>query len=302
MKNENQKNIYFIYCYLDIRKPGKYIYNNLEFDYEPIYIGKGKGIRAKRHLYLYKNINNRFYSKLSSIIKSGNKPFYFYMEENLSEDIAYEYEIEYINKIGRIENGGPLTNMSDGGRGQYGFIFTEESKEKMSLSRIGEKHFLFGKNLTQETKDKISKSKKGIPSINKGKKLEEIVGEEKALQIKEKISIKASKRVGEKSNRYGINHTEESKELMRKNANRMFGENNFSFGRQRPENEKNYDSWEITNINNDVIIVDNLCRFCKENKLNSSCMRDIYYGRQKKHKEWIKVVKLTNNVKKKKPD
>ena len=46
------------------------------------------------------------------------------------------------------------------------------------------------------------------------------------------------------------------------------------------------------------IVIDNLCKFCKENNLNSSCMRDIYYGRQKKHKEWVKVIKLTDNVKK----
>jgi len=29
-------------------------------------------------------------------------------------------------------------------------------------------------------------------------------------------------------------------------------------------------------------------------------MRDIFYGRMKKHKQWIKVNKITNNVKQKK--
>jgi hypothetical protein len=42
--------VYFIYCFLDPRKPGDFIYDDLKFDYEPIYIGKGKGIRPKRHL------------------------------------------------------------------------------------------------------------------------------------------------------------------------------------------------------------------------------------------------------------
>ena len=72
---------------------------------------------------------------------------------------------------------------------QLGKKQSEELKRKLSSIRKG---ILKGRPHSLEHSLKISKSKKGIPSINKGKKLEEIVGEEKALQIKEKISIKAS--------------------------------------------------------------------------------------------------------------
>ena len=58
-------NKYYIYIYLDPRKPGNYKYNNLCFNYEPIYIGKGKGYRYRGHLYSnYKNTNPFLKAKL----------------------------------------------------------------------------------------------------------------------------------------------------------------------------------------------------------------------------------------------
>jgi len=33
-------NKYYVYVYLDSRKPGKYKYGEYEFDYEPFYVGK----------------------------------------------------------------------------------------------------------------------------------------------------------------------------------------------------------------------------------------------------------------------
>ena len=43
MLNQN-KNEFYVYCYMDPRKPGKYTYDGLDicFLYEPFYIGSGK--------------------------------------------------------------------------------------------------------------------------------------------------------------------------------------------------------------------------------------------------------------------
>jgi group I intron endonuclease len=293
---------YFVYCFLDTRKPGKYSFGDISFDYEPIYIGKGKGVRPKRHLTLYKSYNNRFYSKLSSIINNGVEPIYITIKDSLSEEDAFKYEKYFISLIGRIENGGTLTNLSDGGEGQSGFKFSEESKKKMSDSRKGDKNYMFGKSHTDETKLKISLSNKGRISINKGKKLEDIVGVDKALIIKDRLSKTASERKGDKNGMFGRKHKDDSIEKMKNNRIKLFGEDNPSFGKERKESEKVYDSWELTDKEGNVVIVDNLNKFCRENSLNASCMRDLYYGTARSHKNWIKVIKLTDNVKKKKLD
>jgi hypothetical protein len=291
-------NEYFVYCFLDKRKPGEYIHGDYVFDFEPIYIGKGKGNRPNRHYYLYKRYNTRFYSKMKSIILDGFNPEFILISSNLSEKDSLELEISLISTIGRIENGGTLTNLTDGGNGQSGFKFSEESKKKMSEKRLGKKHG----PTSDETKLKISISKIGKPSKIKGLSFEDLHGEEKSNDIKMKMSISASKRTGEKNSMYGKNHKEESKEKMSLNTIKRFGEYNPNFGREYKEEEKTYDTWHIVNINGEGLIIDNLNKFCSENNLNPSCMRDIHYGRMKNHKGWIKVEKLTDNVKKKNPN
>jgi hypothetical protein len=191
-----------------------------------------------------------------------------------------------------------LTNLTDGGEGQSGFKFSEESKKKMSDSKLGRK---VGP-MSDETKMNISLSKMGKVSYKKGKNLEEIVGIERSIDIKKRLSDIAKERVGDKNGMFGRKHSDESKEKMSKNTIKKFGSDNPSFGRVRKESEKIYDTWELSNQNGDVVVVDNLSKFCKENNLNPTCMRDIFYGRMKSHKGWIKVLKITNNIKKKKMD
>jgi hypothetical protein len=100
---------------------------------------------------------------------------------------------------------------------------------------------------------------------------------------------------------FGKKHKEESIQKMKDNTIKLFGENNPNFGRVYKESEKTFDDWELTNINGDILIISNLNKFCRENNLNDSSMRSLYYGTRKNHRGWIKVVKLTNNVKNKKP-
>ena len=57
---------FYVYIYLDPRKPGKYTYEDLCFLYEPFYIGKGKNNRIDGHLYesYNYNINSHKYKNL----------------------------------------------------------------------------------------------------------------------------------------------------------------------------------------------------------------------------------------------
>lgn len=81
---------------------------------------------------------------------------------NNRED-ALDYEAFLIDMFDTIENG---YNISSYGGTSY--KRTEETKKKMSESKIGEKHHMYGKHLSEETKKKLSESM--IGNHNKPKK------------------------------------------------------------------------------------------------------------------------------------
>lgn len=95
----------------------------------------------------------------------------------------------------------------------YGKRFSDEQKRRMSEARKGEKSYWYGKHLTEDVKRKISESHKGkydgeknpMYGINMWELLKERHGEERVLEVKEKISQSVS---GEKNPFYGKKHTE----------------------------------------------------------------------------------------------
>lgn len=173
---------FYVYIYLDPRKPGKYIYGEYNFNYEPIYVGKGCNQRDILHLSIYKKVKSKFYNTLNKIINNGFTPIFFRIKDNLIEEESFKLEIKLISIIGRqINKNGPLLNYRTGGDGGS---HSEETKKKISESHIGIKN-------TEETKIKISKK-------NKGRKMSE--------ETKRKISISNT----------GRKHTEEYKQKMSK--------------------------------------------------------------------------------------
>lgn len=126
---------------------------------EIFYVGKGCDSRAfskNRKNNLWHNIVNK-YGYIVDII-----------EDNLTEQEAFEREIFYIKKIGRRDIGlGPLVNMTDGGEGNSGLIFSEEHRRKMSETRKGRPSHLKGKSLSEEHKLKL------LEAVKKGKKTPE---------------------------------------------------------------------------------------------------------------------------------
>jgi len=122
-------NKYYVYVYFDTRKPkGKYVYQDVEFDYEPFYVGKGCSNRKNRHL--NKQVKENLFKTniIKKIIKETNQiPLILEFKSNLSNCAALELEKELINKIGRRNiNKGPLTNLSDGDKGNTGFRFNKD--------------------------------------------------------------------------------------------------------------------------------------------------------------------------------
>ena len=122
-------NNFYTYVYLDPRKSGIYNYGEYEFDYEPFYVGKGKGNRWNDIKW---SRNKYFKNKINKIKRLGFEPIRRKIKENLEENYSFEIEKELIKLIGKeILKEGPLTNETDGGEGSSGYIHTEETLEKL---------------------------------------------------------------------------------------------------------------------------------------------------------------------------
>lgn len=173
--------IFYVYAYLDPRKPGNYIYGEYEFNYEPFYIGKGKKDRDKFHLinaFRKKrcNLREKFIRQL--VNDCSKDPIILRVKENLSEDESLTLEIDLITLIGRRDlDIGPLVNLTNGGEGTSNRVYTEETKRKISLNHAdfsGSNHPRYGKTLSEETKKKIGlKSSQKVHSEETKKKISE---------------------------------------------------------------------------------------------------------------------------------
>jgi hypothetical protein len=156
--------IHYVYAYLDTRKPGKYIYDDLEFDYEPFYIGQGTKYRCTAGLKHGGSPYKKF--KINKIKEDGFTPKVIKLYENLEFETAIKLEIETILKIGRSDLGkGPLVNLTDGGEGTINM--SQIIKDKISKKSKGSKR-------TDDTKEKMRLSRKeyfdaGNTTWNKGR-------------------------------------------------------------------------------------------------------------------------------------
>ena len=89
------------------------------------------------------------------------------LECNIPEDFLCQKEIEYILKYNSF-NDRKHYNESSGGKGRRNFKHSEESKQKMSNTRIerglakGINNSMYGKHHSDEDKLKIAKSKIGL--------------------------------------------------------------------------------------------------------------------------------------------
>ena len=111
---------FYVYIYLDPRKPGNFCYGNLKFNFEPFYVGKGRRNRCYHGLKPYKEYEKRWHKfrKIEKINKEGYTPIIIKLYENISDEKSKQKEIEIIKLIGRCDfNQGPLTNHTDGGEG-----------------------------------------------------------------------------------------------------------------------------------------------------------------------------------------
>ena len=186
-----------------------YLYHHIRLDTNEVFY-VGIGINSKSYKTPFKRANsNRNRSKFWHYIvsKAGYKVEIIF--ENMSRDEACIKESDHIKLYGRrdIETG-ILVNMTNGGDGLNGHIFTDEHKK-----RIGIKHK--GRVFSDESKKRMSESAKGkkLSSETKRKISEALKGNKYSFgfkhneETKKKVSLSG---IGNK-NMLGKHHSEETK-------------------------------------------------------------------------------------------
>lgn len=276
---------YYVYIYLDPRKKGKFNYDDISLEYEPFYIGKGKGNRFTDHLREAKrtNKNHPKTNKIKKIWKNNKSPIIIKVKDNISEDEAFELEIKLIHIIGRQDlKTGPLTNLCGGGEGISGIsekqrkILSERSKGEnnpmFNSQRFGKLNPFYNKKHSKETKEKISKALKG-KKIN----LSEEARLNKSLNMKGKNNINYN---GEANN-----HAEKLGEWQQINYNGKTYDEIFGIEKSKEIKKKMSDShkgdkcylakkWKFIDPKGGIYIIKGeFIEFCKTHNISEKKMR-----------------------------
>ena len=178
-----------------------YIYQHRKADTNEIfYVGKGKGTRLNQS-----KGRNQYWHRV--VAKHGFVAEY--IAQNLDEELAFLAEMEAIDIYRR--RGIKLVNVTDGGEGASGYKHTakhkanlkgnkngatswgmtfknkkhtEESRQKMSYSRIGNKN-KSGTTLSEESKAKISAAMTGKIVLKK-----RLLTKEQVLEIRQRLGYR----------------------------------------------------------------------------------------------------------------
>ena len=237
-----------------------YVYSYLREDCSPYYIGKGTKGRA------YASANHR-------IKAPKDKSRIHILKDNLTEKEAYELEKLYILMFGRIDlETGILRNLSDGGEGPLGYKTTPEQRRKIALSRMGEKHPLYGVSPSEETREKQRQALQG-----------RFVGEKNPMY---------GKKLSEEHKEYlrnlhkGIPKTEEQKRKMSVAAK----------GKKKPPGmaeklKARAKKYKFT-YKDGRTVVDSIPEFSRKTGYHSGALREVNKGKASRHKDIIKVEEL----------
>ncbi len=275
--------IFFVYIYLDPRKPGKFKYGEYEFGYEPFYVGKGSKKRHLKHIlkYILKDDPNKLKVKtIQDIFFETNKqPIIIKLKDSLKETDAFKLEFIVVDIIGRknLETG-PLTNLVPGGDGGYsgssnpnfGNNWDDTQKENLRKQKLKYEYKLISPNneifYTNNLRKFCSDNNLGYSSM--------------AKTVRGTL-FQYKKWVG-----YII-----GQEYLRKEIE----ENHVSVGKfiRRPEHIQNYTKSQIKyeyvlkSPFGEIYTTNNLNFFCEEHELEQSSMNKIVLGKEYHSKGWV---------------
>lgn len=224
------------------------------------YIGKSDNPqkRLKNHIKSVKQrqYKNRYvYHWIQRLLDEGLEPSVEILEE-VSINNWKESERAWIAECKKF--GLQITNLTDGGDGTQGYVFSDEARKKIGDIHRGKPSPLKGKNISIQHKEKISLAFRGKPSHRKGKSLspehkekikirmQKFTGIPRSDEIKKKISegnkgkvlsdsTKAKIGASSKGRNVGLKRTEETK---RKMSEAQLGPKNHSYGKKLSEEHK----------------------------------------------------------------
>lgn len=255
-KSVSKDNKFYVYVYLDPRKPGNYQYGEYEFDYEPFYVGKG----SKRRKEASSPRNQYTSRKIKKIQRVKGNHITLMICNNISEDYAFEIEILLTRLIGRNDLGnGPLLNMTEGGGGTAGHIRSAETRARMSVANKG-------KVLSMEHRRKLSESHKG-KTINENQRQGLEIGREKSNREPRSAEYRRKLSEAKKGKKQSKEHICKSVE----------GRNRAGVLRCK---------WLAIDPDGNKFETINLPAFCRGRGLNPWGMRAVARGKHEYYKKW----------------
>ena len=279
---------YYVYAYLDVRKPGEYIYQvadkTVKFDYEPFYIGKGRFNR----IYCFSNHNKHCRRKLNKILPLvKSKDEILWKQGCVSEKRALFWERKLILAIGTIRlHKSILTNIA------VGFSTPRTEFSKAIFYKDGKKI------VTYNVRDFACENK-----LNYGSLIRVVNGSQKeyngytlknvdAKELRRNIEIQRKEKQRLRRLKTRIYYDINNKKIVINDMQKFKIDNNITSMKDNGYTKIKkvyYTFYDIKNVKHTFL---NLAEFCRNNKLSLSFMSNVNTGKITMYRGWsLKPIK-----------
>jgi hypothetical protein len=262
-----------------------YVYGHYKPDYNIFYIGKGHGRRAWK-------TTGRGEFWQNTVNKHGTYQVVL-LHEHLSEDEAFLKEKEEIMFWGRRSDGGFLINLTDGGEGTSGYVFTAE--QVANITAINQK---LAQDPVWKAKQKAASQKRTQDPVWKAnnKAANQKVNQDPAVRANKKAA--AQKRAQDPAIRAKQKATMQklAQDPVYKAAAQKRAQDPAVRAKIKAAAQKRAIEFSVISPDGTLYLTQrNLTEFSKVHGLLESNMRKVLKGNRNHHKGWKKYIPPINN-------